>query len=151
MNNSTNWILIIAGVVAIVGEVILGAITGFDLALLGLALAVGGTIGLLFDSAKVGLFSAGAFAFLYLAFLRRRIRSRLTGPNRATNIDAIIGKRGLVTEPIAPHGAGMIRVGDELWRAMLVDGADSAAAIPPGATVVVDSVEGVTLKVRSGT
>ena len=151
MNNSVNWILIITGAVAVVGEVILGAVTGFDLALLGLSLAVGGTIGLVFGSAEVGLFSAGAFAFIYLAFLRRRIRSKMTGPNRATNVDAVIGKRGMVTEPIAPHGAGMVKVGDELWRAELAEKGDGVAAIPPGATVVVDSVEGVTLRVRTGT
>ena len=151
MNNSVNWILIIVGALAIVGEVILGAVTGFDLALLGVSLAAGGAAGLLFGSAEVGLFSAGAFAFLYLAFLRRKIRSKLTGPGRKTNVDAVLGKRALVTEPIPPHGSGMVKVGDELWRAVLVDEADGAAAIAPGATVIVDSVEGVTLKVRSGT
>src|SRR5687768_5749141 len=148
VNNSTNWILIIAGALAIVGEVILGAATGFDLALLGIALAAGGGIGLLFGSAKVGLFSAGALAFIYLAFLRRGIRSKVSSPNRPTNIDAVIGRSGVVTEPIVPHGAGMVRVGDELWRAVLAHEGEGAAAILPGATVVVDSVEGVTLRVR---
>ena len=111
MTNSTNWILIIAGTLAIVGEVILGAATGFDLALLGIALAAGGAIGLVFGSAKVGLFAAGAFAFVYLAFLRRRIRSKVSSPDRPTNVDAVIGRSAIVTEPIAPHGAGMVRVG----------------------------------------
>ena len=146
MNNSVNWILIITGAVAIVGEVILGAVTGFDLALLGVSLAAGGAVGLLFGSAEVGLFSAGALAFVYLAFLRRRIRSKLSAPNKATNVDAVIGRKALVTESIAPHGAGRVRVGDELWRAVLAD--EEAAPIQPGATVVVDSVEGVTLRVR---
>ena len=148
MNNSVNWILIITGAVAVVGEVLLGAATGFDLALIGVALAAGGSLGLLFGSTQVGLFSAGAFAFLYLAFLRRRIRSRLTGPNRATNIDAVIGRTAVVTERIAPNAAGRVRLGDELWRASLRDEGQDAAAIEPGATVVVDSVEGVTLRVR---
>ena len=99
MTNSTNWILIIAGTLAIVGEVILGAATGFDLALLGIALAAGGAIGLVFGSAKVGLFAAGAFAFVYLAFLRRRIRSKVSSPDRPTNVDAVIGRSAIVTEP----------------------------------------------------
>jgi membrane protein implicated in regulation of membrane protease activity len=146
VTNSVNWILIIVGALAVVGEVILGAVTGFDLALIGCALAAGGAVGLLFGSPEVGLLSAGAFAFLYLAFLRRRIRSRLSGPNRATNVDAVIGRTAVVVERIAPHGAGMVRLGDELWRAALKD--EGAPAIDTGATVVVDSVEGVTLKVR---
>ncbi len=148
MNNSVNWVLVIVGALAILGEVILGVVTGFDLALVGVSLIAGGAIGLAFGSAKVGLFAAGAFAFVYLAFLRGKIRSRLTGPDRPTNVDALIGRTGMVTERIAPHAAGMVRLGDELWRATLKHDGEGAAAIEPGATVVVDSVEGVTLKVR---
>lgn len=148
MTNSANWMLVIAGVIAIIGEVLLGAATGFDLALIGVALLAGGGLGLLFGSPAVGLFSAGALAFIYFAFLRSRIRSRLAGPGKATNVDALLGRTALVTERIAPHAAGMVRLGDELWRATLRDDGEGAAAIEPGATVVVDSIEGVTLKVR---
>ena len=147
MTNSVNWILIIAGALAIVAEVLLGVITGFDLAIVGLSLMAGGGIGLAFGSAKVGLFAAGAFAFLYLALFRRQVKAHLMKPaNRATNIDVVLGKSGLVTERIGPHAPGIVRVGDELWRAELAD--SGASAVEPGATVVVDSVEGVTLKVR---
>ena len=147
MTNSVNWILIIAGALAIVAEVLLGVITGFDLAIVGLSLMAGGGIGLAFGSAKVGLFAAGAFAFLYLALFRRQVKAHLMRPaNRATNIDVVLGKSGLVTERIGPHAPGIVRVGDELWRAELADA--GAGAVEPGATVVVDSVEGVTLKVR---
>ncbi len=146
MKASFNWWLIIAGGVLMVGEVVLGAVTGFDLLLLGVALAAGGGVGLLFGSAKVGLFSAGALAFIYLAFLRRHIRSRLTSPDRATNTDVVLGRTGVVTERIAPHHAGMVRVGDELWRAVLAQ--EVGEPREPGVQVVVDSVEGVTLKVR---
>jgi membrane protein implicated in regulation of membrane protease activity len=148
VTNSVNWILIIVGALALVAEVVLGVVTGFDLAIVGLSLMAGGGIGLAFGSAKVGLFAAGAFAFLYLAFFRRRVKARLATPARATNIDLVLGKTGLVTERIAPHAPGIVRVGDELWRAALMDEGPGAAAKEPGATVVVDSVEGVTLKVR---
>jgi membrane protein implicated in regulation of membrane protease activity len=147
VTNSVNWILIIVGALAIVAEVLLGVVTGFDLAIVGISLMAGGGIGLAFGSAKVGLFAAGAFAFLYLALFRRQVKARLAGPaHRATNIDVVLGKSGLVTERIGPHAPGIVRVGDELWRAELADA--GAAAMEPGATVVVDSVEGVTLKVR---
>jgi membrane protein implicated in regulation of membrane protease activity len=143
-----NWSLIIVGLVMVVLEVVLGVITGFDLMLLGIALTLGGAVGLVFGSTKVGLFAAGAFAFLYLAFVRRRLRDRVTTVTRATNIDVVIGRTALVTERIAPHAAGMVRLGDELWRATLKDEGPAAVPVEPGATVVVDSVEGVTLKVR---
>lgn len=148
MNNSVNWMLVIVGALAIVGEVILGAVTGFDLALIGASLIAGGAVGLVFGSTKVGLFSAGALAFIYLAFLRRHIRARVSGADQPSNVDALLGRSALVTERIAPHAAGRVRLGSEMWRATLKDEGEGAAALEPGATVVVDSVEGVTLKVR---
>ena len=148
MSNSLNWILLIVGVLAFVAEVVLGAATGFDLALLGASLAAGGAAGLLFNSPQIGLFSAGALAFLYLAFLRKRIRAKLTSPHTPTNIDALLGKSAVVTERIGPHAPGMVRLGDELWRARLVRDVDGEPAQEPGTTVTVDAVDGVTLKVR---
>jgi membrane protein implicated in regulation of membrane protease activity len=141
-----NWWLIIAGGLLIVGEVILGAATGFDLALLGISLVAGGAVGLAFGSVEVGLFSAGALAFVYLAFFRKRIRSRLTSPNQRSNADIVLGRTAIVTERLAPHHAGMVRVGDEIWRAVL--SSDSGEPREPGSAVTVESVEGVTLKVR---
>lgn len=148
MSNSINWILLIVGALAFVAEVLLGAATGFDLALLGASLAAGGAIGLLFGSPQVGLFAAGALSFVYLAFLRRRIRARLSGQNTPTNIDALLGKTALVTERIAPHTPGMVKLGDELWRARLIGADEAESSREPGATVTVVSVEGVTLNVR---
>ena len=148
MSNSLNWILLIAGVLAFAAEVVLGAATGFDLALLGASLAAGGAVGLAFGSAKVGLFSAGAFAFLYLVFFRKHIRAKLSSPHVASNVDALLGRTALVTERIAPHAPGMVKLGDEVWRARLAhDDADEPVR-EPGATVTVDSVEGVTIRVR---
>lgn len=148
MRNWVNWSLVIGGVGLVVLEVVLGTVTGFDLALIGVSLVAGGTIGLITGSTKVGLFAAGAIAFIYLAFLRRRIRSKLMSPNKPMNTDSLVGKHGLVTERIAPHAPGMVRVGDELWRASVLSG--DQVAIEPGATVTVVSIDGVTLGVRAG-
>ena len=83
-----------------------------------------------------------------LAFLRRHIRSKLTSPNQPMNTDSLIGKHALVTERIAPHAPGMVRVGDELWRAAVPSG--DSQAIEPGSTVTVVSIDGVTLSVKAG-
>jgi len=143
-----NWVLLIVGVLAFVFEVLLGAATGFDLALLGASLATGGAVGLLAGSARVGMFAAGALAFVYLAFLRRRIRARLIVTHTPSNADAVLGRTGIVTDRIAPHAPGRIRVGDEVWRARLAHDAEGEPAKEPGATVTVDSIDGVTLNVR---
>jgi membrane protein implicated in regulation of membrane protease activity len=146
VSNTWNWILVILGGVMVIAELVMGAATGFDLALMGLAIGIGGGIGLLTGSAKVGLAASAALGLLYLAFFRRWIRSKLTATDLASNIDAVVGRTGVVTVRVASHDAGQVKVGDETWRAVLAD--TGAAAREPGEQVRVEAVDGVTLKVR---
>ena len=146
MRNWVNWLLVIGGVVCVIAELLLGAVTGFDLALIGGSLAIGGAVGLVFGSTKMGLFSAGALSLVYLLFFRRWLRAKLTADHKPSNVDAVVGRTGIVTVRIAPHAPGQVKVGSEIWRAELTQ-ADGAAR-EPGETVAVESVEGVTLKVR---
>ena len=146
MGNWVNWLLVIGGIVCVIAELALGAVTGFDLALIGGSLAIGGGVGLTFGSEKVGLLAAGSLALIYVAVFRSWLRSRLTVKEHASNVDAVLGKTGVVTKRIAPREPGMVKVGDELWRAELA-GIEEPAR-DAGATVKVESVEGVTLKVR---
>jgi membrane protein implicated in regulation of membrane protease activity len=146
VGNWVNWLLVIGGIVCVIVELALGALTGFDLALLGGSLAVGGAIGLLIGSAKIGLLAAGALALLYLAVFRSWLKTRLTVKDQASNVDAVVGKTGVVTKRIAVREPGMVKVGAEIWRAELAGGDEVAR--DTGAVVVVQSVEGVTLRVR---
>lgn len=141
-----NYLLIALGGLMVVAELALGAATGFDFALLGIAVAAGGAVGLFFNSIKIGLFSVGVLSFIYLAFLRKWIRARLTGTGRPTMVDAVIGRTAIVTVRIAPHEAGQVKIEGEVWRAVLASDADGARE--PGASVTVQSVEGVTLYVK---
>jgi membrane protein implicated in regulation of membrane protease activity len=146
VGNWVNWLLIIGGIVCVIAELAMGAVTGFDLALVGGSLAVGGGIGLFLGSGKLGLLAAGTLALVYLAVFRSWLRSRLTVTEHASNVDAVVGKTGVVTKRISPREPGMIKVGDEFWRAELASAEETAR--DAGATVKVESVEGVTLKVR---
>ncbi len=146
MRNTLNWILVACGGILIVAELLLGAVTGFDLALIGVSLVAGGGIGLFFESTKIGLFSSGALALLYFAFFRRRIRSHLTARERPTNVDALLGRAGVVTARLAAGAAGRVKISGEEWRAVLAPGAGPARE--PGEQITVESVDGVTLTVR---
>jgi membrane protein implicated in regulation of membrane protease activity len=141
-----NWFLVIVGIVCVIAELALGAMTGFDLALIGGSLTIGGAVGLLVGSEKIGLLAAGGLALVYLAVFRRWLKTTLTVKNHASNVDAIVGQTGVVTKRIAQHEPGMVKVGTEIWRAELL-GADDPAR-DSGATVRVEAVDGVTLKVR---
>jgi membrane protein implicated in regulation of membrane protease activity len=146
LGNWVNWILVIAGIVFVIAELALGAVTGFDLALVGASLAFGGAIGLLAGSAKVGMLASSALALIYFAIFRSWLRAKLTVKVHHSNVDAIVGKEGVVTKRIAPRDPGMININGEIWRAELANVNDPAHE--NGATVTVVSVEGVTLKVR---
>jgi membrane protein implicated in regulation of membrane protease activity len=141
-----NWFLVIAGIVCAIAEVLLGAVTGFDLALVGASLAAGGAVGLIAGSEKTGLIAAAVLAILYFAFFRSWLKSRLAVKEQHSNVDAVLGKSGMVTKRIAAGQAGIVKIGTEEWRAELVDAQESPREM--GATVTVSSVEGVTLKVR---
>jgi membrane protein implicated in regulation of membrane protease activity len=141
-----NWLLIIGGIVCVIVELALGAMTGFDLALIGGSLAIGGGIGFLAGSEKIGLLAAGGLALVYLAIFRSWLKAKLTVKNHPSNVDAIVGRTGVVTKRIALHEPGMVKVGDEVWRAELANAGEAAREL--GAEVKVESVEGVTLRVR---
>lgn len=146
MGNWVNWVLVIGGLLCVTIELALGALTGLDLALVGGSLAMGGAIGLLAGSARIGLLAAGALALVYLAVLRSWLKNKLTVKNVASNVDAVVGKTGVVTKRIAPSEPGMVKVGAEVWRAEMAGAED--AARDAGTKVTVQSVDGVTLKVR---
>jgi membrane protein implicated in regulation of membrane protease activity len=145
--NFWNWMLIGLGGIMIVAELLMGAVTGFDLALMGVSLAAGGAIGLYFASTKVGMFASAALAVIYVVFIRQRLRARMTSKGTlSSNVDAILGRSGVVTLKIGAHEAGRVKIGDEEWRAVLAPGAGEAREA--GQTVQVVSAEGVTLTVR---
>jgi membrane protein implicated in regulation of membrane protease activity len=145
--NFWNWMLVGLGGLMIVAELLMGAVTGFDLALMGLSLVAGGGVGLYFVSAKIGLIASGSLAFLYVVFIRQRLRARLTPKGSLpSNVDAILGRSGVVTQKIGLHEPGRVKIGDEEWRAVLA--ADAGASRDAGQTVTVVSAEGVTLSVR---
>jgi membrane protein implicated in regulation of membrane protease activity len=70
-------------------------------------------------------------------------RWRTEGPAQGLNerSQTLIGTRGVIT--VFANGAGSVKVADTVWRAT------SDEALQPGQTVVIDSVDGATLKVRA--
>jgi len=144
--NAVNWLLIAAGGVMMIAELILGAVTGFDLLLVGVCLVAGGALGLAFASTPVGLFASGALALVYFLFLRRWVKSKITAEHKPTNVDAIVGRTGVVTVRVAEQTPGQVKVDDETWRAVLSPRAGGARE--PGERVTVEAVDGVSLTVR---
>jgi membrane protein implicated in regulation of membrane protease activity len=146
VGNWVNWLLVIVGVLCVAAELALGVLTGFDLALVGASLAAGGVVGLITQSWQTGLISAAVFALLYFALFRRWLKAKLHVKEQASNVDAIVGKSGVVTKRIGQSDCGIVKVGSEEWRAELAQADGAAREI--GSSVQIVSVEGVTLKVK---
>ena len=91
MGNWINWSLVIVGIICVIIELAMGAMTGFDLALVGAALAVGGGIGLLTGSANVGMLSAAGVALIYFALFRSWLKSKLTVRDQPTTAGVALG------------------------------------------------------------
>ena len=147
MSSGWSWFLVIAGTVLVLIEIALGGFAGFDLVLIGSSLVIGGAAGLFTGNAVAGLVTAGVLAVAYVLVGRRWVRARMRTHSVPSNVDAVIGSEAVVVLRVARHEPGQVRVRDELWRA--VPAHDVAGPFEPGSVVRVESVDGVTLRVRS--
>jgi len=81
-----------------------------------------------------------------LLFTTRKLASKVTSPNiTRTNVDAVIGKIGIVTEDIpALNNPGIVKIAGEMWSAISAD----SEPIDKGLKVEVLQVKGVRLVVQ---
>ncbi len=66
------------------------------------------------------------------------------GGKRKSNADALLGRRGVVTEAIAENGTGYVKIDGDEWRSLSADG----QSIAKDTNVEVVSRESITLTVR---
>jgi membrane protein implicated in regulation of membrane protease activity len=142
----TNWVLLIGGACLILLEIALGGFAGFDMVLVGSAFLLGGAVGLWSHNTNLALIVGGVLCLAYLGAGRRWVRRRITLKHMPSNADAVIGQSGIVTARIAEYQPGRVKVKSEEWLASPAAGA--ASPLEPGTVVVVEALEGVTLRVR---
>ena len=141
--NAWAWLIFIGiGLLLVLLELLLGVDTGFDLVFIGSALVLGGLITIPFNSWVWTLIAGGAICILYVVIGRRYIHRRMAVKASLTNVDTIIGKQGVVREPISPAADGRVLVEQQDWRARADDD------ITEGSSIVVTGVKGVTLTVK---
>jgi membrane protein implicated in regulation of membrane protease activity len=117
----------------------------FLLMLAGGALAGMGTA-LVTDNVVVQVVVASAGAVLLMGAVRPPLLKRLHGgPDLVLGPASLVGAHGLVTESIAAHSPGRVKIGGESWLAVS-PGAESD--IEAGRTVEVIAIVGATAHVR---
>ncbi|MEG0873456.1 MAG: NfeD family protein [Clostridia bacterium] len=84
---------------------------------------------------------------LMIVFMKPLVKKFFkTRVNAPMNSDALIGKNAIVTKQIHTlNSKGQVKVNGELWSAITED---ETSIIESGATVIIEDVEGVKLRVR---
>jgi membrane protein implicated in regulation of membrane protease activity len=137
------WLVfVIVGLLLVLLELIVGVETGLDLVFIGSAFILGGLATLPFHSWLVTVIVTSIICIAYVALGRRYVHRWTAVKKARTNIDAIIGRRGIVLQSIARNVDGLVKVGNEQWRARAEED------IKEGDEIVVTSVSGVTLIVE---
>ena len=134
--------IVIFGLGLALAELVIGIEAVFDLVVIGGSLVLSGLLGTV-TGLTVTLVAAAVLVVIYFFFGRRLVKTRLIVTTKKTNIDKLIGKTGVVIRSITPDTPGLVRIDDEDWRAR----ADQALFEKD--KIVVESIEGVTLKVCS--
>lgn len=135
------------GLLLVLLEIVLGVETGFDLVVVGSVFILGGLVTWPFHSWLLTVIVVVVLCVAYMALGRRYVHRWTQVKQERTNIDAIIGKRGIVLQSITTNVEGRVRVGYEEWRARAEED------ISEGEEIVVNGVSGVTLiveKIRGG-
>ena len=140
-----SWVWLIftgIGLLMILLELIVGIETGLDLVFLGSAFIIGGLVTLPFHSWVLTLIITLIICVAYLALGRRYVHRWTATRKEKTNIDTIIGRKGIVLQSLTPGVIGLVKVGNEEWRARAEE------CIEKGEVIMVTAISGVTLNVE---
>ncbi|MBN1366579.1 MAG: NfeD family protein [Dehalococcoidales bacterium] len=137
------WLIFISiGLVLILLELILGVETGLDLVFIGSAFIIGGLTTVAAHSWILTLIITLVICVAYIAVGRRYVHRWTATKKEKTNVDALIGKKGVVLQGLAPGVTGLVKVGNEEWRARAEEN------IEKGQMIVVTGINGVTVDVK---
>jgi membrane protein implicated in regulation of membrane protease activity len=129
----------VIGLLFILLEFILSIQTGFDLVFIGSAFIIGGLMTYPAHSWLVTAIVTTIICIIYVFFGRRYVHRWTQVKKARTNIDAIIGQHGIVLQSIAKNADGLVKVGNEQWRARAEEN------IKEKDEIIVNRVSGVTL------
>ena len=143
LSDSRVWLVFVGiGLLMILLELIVGVDTGLDLVFLGSAFILGGLVTWPFNSWILSLIVTSAISVAYVALGRRYVHRWTATRKEKTNIDAIVGRAGVVLQSIAKNVDGRVKVGNDDWKARATE------EIAKDDEIVVTGVSGVTLIVE---
>lgn len=137
------WLIfVVIGLIFASVELFIGIETGLDLVFIGSAFVVGGLVTWPFHSWVLTVVVVGVISIAYLVLGRKYIHRWTAVRQSRTNVDAIIGKQGVVLRSIPRNDYGLVKVGYEQWRAR------ADVEIDEGSEIIVTGISGATLDVK---
>ncbi len=134
------WLIfVIVGLLLVLLELIVGIETGLDLVFVGSAFILGGLVTWPFSSWIVTVVVTSIICVAYVVVGRRYVHRWTAVKKAKTNVDAIIGRTGIVMQSIAKYADGRVKIDNQQWRARAEED------IKEGEEIVVSSVKGATL------
>jgi membrane protein implicated in regulation of membrane protease activity len=133
---------LVIGLVLVLLELIIGVEAGLDLVFVGSAFILGGLIGWPLQNWIAVVVITSVICIVYIILGRKYIHRLMLTKKSKTNIDSIIGKRGLVLRGINKNDDGIVKIGNEQWSARADIG------VHKGEEIVVTGISGVTLLVQ---
>lgn len=141
------WIYWMIAAVVMAG-IELAVFTIFIFGPLAVAAAVTGLVAALGGSLELQLLVFIILSIVVMSALfpvARRYRNTTPDPDKATNVDALVGGEGRTLELISGESLGLIRFDNANWTARVAPG---VAPIPPDTAVRVVSIAGATAVVE---
>ena len=85
-----------------------------------------------------------AVSICLLVFTRKIFVEKLKAGSEKTNVDALVGEKGVVISPIHPYEVGQVKVGGQVWSAVGKNPDETFAVVQ---LVKINAIEGVKLVV----
>lgn len=85
-----------------------------------------------------------AVSICLLVFTRKIFVEKLKAGSEKTNVDALVGEKGVVISPIHPYEVGQVKVGGQVWSAV---GKNPDETFAVDQLVKINAIEGVKLVV----
>jgi membrane protein implicated in regulation of membrane protease activity len=139
---SVGLLFVVIGLLMILLELVFNVGPGLDLVFVGSAFILGGLLTWPLNSWILTLIVTSAICVAYVALGRRYVHRLTVASKSKTNVDAIVGRTGIVLQSIAQNVDGRVKVSNEDWRARATED------IEKGDEIVVTGVRGVTLIVE---
>ncbi|MEE8413795.1 MAG: NfeD family protein [Dehalococcoidales bacterium] len=141
------WLVfVIAGLALVLLELVIGVETGLDLVFIGSAFILGGLVTWPFHTWVLALIVTSFICVIYVVIGRKYVHRWTAVKGEKTNIDAIIGREGIVLKNIAKNYDGRVRVGNVRWRARAVEDIKEEDEVivtaVSGSTLIVEKIKG---------